>query len=378
MRGHLTKRSKNSWSIVLYLGRDPVTGKRRQKWVSVKGPKRNAEAKLGELLALAQTGGLPDSGRQTVAEYLRYWLDAHAAYSVRSNSLATYRRVIERDLIPALGFIRLDRLRASHIQAHYRFELSERGLSGSTVSLHHTVLNSALGRAVKSGLLAANPAKAADAPRVTKPDARALDHNQAKRLLGAATGTQDYVPVYLTMMTGLRRSELLGLQWSAVDLEHSTLSVVRAAQRIRGQGVVLYEPKTPHSRRRIDFGPGVSKMLRRHRAGQMERALAEGAPWTGGWHVVANREGGAFSPDRLSGNFTRLAASVGIRDVTFRNLRHTHATLLLADGVHPKIVQERLGHAKIATTLDTYSHVLPGLQREAALKLERTLSEMED
>ena len=182
-------------------------------------------------------------------------------------------------------------------------------------------------------------------------------------------------PVFiLAVHTGLRRSELLGLKWRYVDLEMASLSVTQVLHRNKGGRFIFERPKTQKGRRSVDLTPTSALMLRDHREAQQMAALLLGVTWSDDWLVFSNPEGSPFVPDNVSSSFRKIARRAGLNGVTLHQLRHTHATLLLRQGVHPKVVQERLGHSTISTTLDIYSHVTPSMQREAALKLQEALA----
>ncbi|TDA65526.1 MAG: site-specific integrase [Clostridia bacterium] len=197
--------------------------------------------------------------------------------------------------------------------------------------------------------------------------------NQVRKLLAATEGTPLYVIVYLAVNTGLRRGELLGLKWEDVDMGVGVAYIRRVLQKVGGHGYVFREPKTPKSRRSVALAPSVVEVLKKHRARQAEEKLLMGEDYNDLGLVLAQPDGSPINPSTLSGQFRRLAAKAGLHGLRFHDLRHTHATLTLKAGVHPKIVSERLGHSSVGITLDTYSHVLPGLQEEAARKLDEQL-----
>ena len=201
MRGHLVKRAKGSWSIVLDLGRDPSTGKRRQQWVSVKGTKKEAEAKLAELLHQQDTGGYVKPTRVTVGDFLYQWLRGYAETNVRPSTLYGYKKVVDRHLVPALGNIPLTQLGPQHIQTYYTDKLARGrldgrpgGLSATSVRGHHRILSEALSHAVKWGLVGRNVAKAVNPPRPRRPEPNVLDSDGATKLMDAARNTPYYGP----------------------------------------------------------------------------------------------------------------------------------------------------------------------------------------
>ena len=224
-------------------------------------------------------------------------------------------------------------------------------------------------------LLVRNPADAVEPPRPSRRELRALTPEQVRRLLSAADVTPHSALVRIAVLTGMRRGELLGLRWRDLDLDSGELHVQQTAQRITGRGVIFRQPKTRLSRRSIALSPEAVRVLRAHRRQQAEGRLLAGPAYHDRDLVFASGLGSAVEAGALARTWRAVVAAAGVGPVRFHDLRHAHATLMLQNGVHPKIVSERLGHASIAITLDTYSHVLPGLQAAAAAKLDALLEE---
>lgn len=380
MRGHIVKRYKNSYTIVLNMGKDPSTGKPRQQWVSVKGNKKEAEKRLAEILYQLDTGTYIKAGKTTVAEFLELWLRDYAAAHVRPRTLLRYQGIVRNHLIPSMGDIPLTQLQPSHVQACHSMALQGRKdgkegtLTAKSVLQHHRVLSEALSHAVKWGLVARNVAQAVDPPRSVNREMRTLDSHGVQRLLEVAQNTPYYALLHLDIYTGLRRSEILGLRWKDVSLPMATLSVVQVLHRLPGGVTVFLEPKTAKGRRAVSLSPNAVSSLRSHRAQQELLRAVMGGTLSEDDLVFSKADGSPLKPDTISQAFKDITRKAGLQDVRLHDLRHTHATLMLQQGVHPKIVQERLGHATIAVTLDTYSHVLPGLQEAAALRFDEGLA----
>ena len=380
-RGHIRQRGKGTWAVVVSLGRDPLTGKRRQRWETVKGTKRDAERRLTELLRQQDGGAVATPGRMTTGEFLRRWLQDYAATNVRPRTYVDYARIVSGSLIPALGRIPLTRLQPADIQRYHSMLLAtgrkngKGGVSARTVVSRHRVLSEALSHAVKWGLLLRNPAQAVDPPRAIAKAMLTLDAAGVHAILDAAAGTPYRTIVQLAVSTGLRRSELLGLTWRHVDLlERCEVQVVQVLHRLPGQGFVTAEPKSAKGRRSVALPPSAVIALREHRAEQEAVRAMLGGTLHDDDLVFSTPDGQPMLPDEITRRFTVLARAVGLSDVTFHSLRHTHATMMLQQGVHPKIVQERLGHSTISITLDTYSHVTPGLQEAAAARFDEALA----
>lgn len=373
MPGHLEKRSKSSWTIVIEAGRDPVTGKRKRIKVAFRGTKRQAEREMHRLLHELESGTYVEPSSMTVGEYLLWWLEHYARPSTAPRTFESYEMIVRRHLIPALGALALQKLQPVHIQAYYSQALQS--LSPRTVAYHHAVLHEALRHAVRWQLIRANPADAVKRPQYRRPAPVVLDDEGARSLLRAAKGHQDYALILTALFTGMRQGELLGLRWEDVDLEGGVIQIRQALQRVKGQGYVFREPKTEAGRRSVAISPQVVAVLRRLKKEQAAARLLLGPAYEDHGLVFCRPDGRPINATTLTKRFRRLAEAAGFPGLRFHDLRHTHATLLLARGVHPKIVQERLGHEDVTLTLNTYSHVLPGLQAEAAKKLDDALKD---
>ncbi|HUG46951.1 MAG TPA: tyrosine-type recombinase/integrase [Candidatus Limnocylindria bacterium] len=383
MPGTIKKRYAGSYTVIVDLGRDPGTGRRRQLWRSVKGTKKDAERLLVELLHDRDTGLERPVGRQTVGQYLERWLEDYVAPSLAPRTANDYRRVVRRVLIPALGSLELAALRPSHVQSLYSRLLREGradgtgGLSPRSVGIYHQVLHAALHHAVRWQLLPRNPADAVQRPSVPRRELLTLSPEQVSRLLAAADETPIGVLARMAVLTGMRRGELLGLRWRDLDLAAGLANIQQTAQRISGQGWVFRQPKTRLSRRSVALSPETVRMLSTHRKSQLEARLLAGSAYQDRDLVFATALGTPLEPGTIARTWYRVLTAAGVGHVRWHDLRHAHATLMLSAGVHPKVVSERLGHASVGITLDTYSHVLPGLQATAAAQLDTLLSPVE-
>jgi len=281
-------------------------------------------------------------------------------------------------LAPALGHHQLARLSPVHIQAYYSQALvsgrrhGEGGLSARTVLHHHRVLREALQQAVRWQLLARNPADAVEPPRPERREMKALDADDTRRLLAAAEDSRLYTPILLAVTTGMRRGEILGLLWQDVDLNAATATVCRSLQQVRGK-VSFKQPKTARSRRLVTLPALAVDALIRHKARQAEIRLQLGPAYDDHGLVVANPDGMPMSPGAFTHAFILLAKKAGRPRLRFHDLRHGHASQLGRLNVPVKVISERLGHSSVAITLDLYSHVLPGMQEDAARKIDAAL-----
>ena len=365
MKGHIRKRGERSWSIVLDWGFHPGTGKRKQRWISVKGAKRDAERRLRQVLSEMDGGVYVDPSRFSVSEYLDQWMRDYVPTAVSPRTAAGYRTIVNR-LKGGLGRVRLLGLKPLQVQGFYSDLLAE-GFARQTVMHHHRVFHNALAGAVRWGLLHGNVLDRVTPPRVNRPELRILTHPEVVSLLREASGTDSHVPIRLALFTGLRRSEICGLMWPDADLETRTLTVVRALVPVRGEPFRLAEPKSRGSRRTVSFGGSTADLLAEHRERLVERGF-------GDEQVCERPEGGRRMPDALSRGYCRIARRCGITGVRFHDLRHTHASVLLAGGVPVNVVRARMGHESVKTTVDTYGHLIPGSDALAGDFLEEKWS----
>jgi integrase len=351
---------------------------------TVEGPKRRyvsgktrgeVRQKLTKAMADRDGGLIFDDENTSVGEFLDKWLSDCVRDSVRQSTFDRDSYLIRVHVKPTLGRIKLSKLSPVHIQGFYRDRL-DAGLSASTVNKMHTVLHKALSQAMRWSLIPRNPTEAVKAPRPAPQEMRPLSPEEARKFLEAARGDRLEALYILAITTGMRRGELLGLKWSDVDLENASVSIRRTLTRIdNGKRVVLGDVKTKKSRRTIRLTPQAVEALREHLRRQMEDIERLGDLYKDQGIVFTTNTGGPINPSNLrQRSLTPLLKRAGLPHIRFHDLRHTCATLLLSKNVHPKFVQELLGHATIAITLDTYSHVLPGMGDQTAHAMQDALS----
>jgi len=343
-------------------------GKRRQAKRSFDTKKR-AQAALTELLAAHQTGTFVAPNRLTIAEYMEPWLDGLTNQGRKATTLRGYRGSMELHVVPTLGSMPLQELRATDLDALYASLLRSK-LSMTSVHHVHAVVSKMLHDAERKGLVTRNVARLANAPSLTTarargPEMRVWSPAELSTFLGRIEGNRNEALFRLLAMTGLRRSEAVGLRWSDVQLDRQRLTVNQAATVVNGDEVVDV-PKTRRSRRVIDLDAETVALLQRHRSQQRELFLRLGATATASNRVFTNEIGDPIRPGSIGQAFGRLVESAGVPRIRLHDLRHTHASHLLMAGVNVKVVSERLGHASVSFTLDTYAHVMPGQQAEAA------------
>jgi integrase len=343
-------------------------GRRRQAKRSFR-TKKEAQAALTELLAAHQAGTFVAPNRVSLREFVEPWLAGLANQGRKPTTLRGYRTAIEAHVLPRLGNIALQEIRASDLDAMYA-ELLRSGLSMSTVHHVHAATNKLLNDAERKGWVTRNVARLANAPSMTTARARAPEMKvwspaELTSFLTAIEGNRNEALFRLMAMTGMRRSEVVGLRWQDVDLGRHHLTVNQAATVVDGTEVID-TPKSRRSRRVIDLDADTTALLQRHRARQREMFLRLGVSAAASDRVFTNEIGDPIRPDSIGQAFSRLVGPAGVPRIRLHDLRHTHASHLLLAGVNVKVVSDRLGHASVSFTLDTYAHVMPGQQAHAA------------
>jgi integrase len=370
-RGSIVRRG-DAFRIAVELPPNAVTGKRRQRWETFHGTKREAEKRLTELLSLADQRRLGINPRTTLREFLTSWLENEASQRA-PKTYARYKQLVENQVAPALGNVRLGQLGASQIVGLDK-TLRDRHYAAQTRKHVFRLLHVALAYAVALRVLSAHPMDGLKAPSVPKSEMRTFTVAQAKAFLDATTaeGPKWHAFFLIAITTGLRQSELRGLRWQDVDLDHGMLRVQQSIMRVHGIGRVTKGAKNDGSRRAVALDQVAREALVAHRAAQ--RPLYRLGPiWQELDLVFPSEVGTPLEDKRIHRVFTRACAAAEVPRIRPYDLRHSCASFLLAAGVHPKVVAERLGHSSVNLTLNTYSHLLPGLQQEAADTLGKLL-----
>jgi len=313
------------------------------------------------------------SSRQTLGEYLEYWLEHVQRLSVKLSTYVQNRIVLKCHILPTLGNIPIQKLAVRDVQQFYSKLLVT--LSAGRVRNVHAILHKALKNAVRENLLRENVCDRVTLPRRNTPERRSLTQDQAQKLVEAAKESKFEALLIVALTTGLRHGELRALTWHDVDLEKGEVHVRRSVLALEGHGNVESEPKTRGSRRTVALHAFVIDVLKNHRLALLEVRLKIGSGWVDRDLVFPNRIGDYFNKGTLYSNFHKLLAQAGLPRMRIHDLRHSTATLLLAMGVNIRVVQEVLGHSNISTTLGTYGHVLPGMQEDAMKKWGNVLEE---
>ena len=362
--GSMYKRKDGFWVAALML-----QGHRLVKYFKTQ---REARDWLQETRVQVQNGLTLAAAQITVASFLRKWLTNYQD-SIRPKTYQQYRQIINQYLVPGIGTVKLKDLRPDQIQTFYT-QQSREGKSLRTILLIHSVLHRSLNQALRWGLVGRNPAQAVNRPRLRKKEMHTLDENQVRILLETARGSRWEMLFWMAVTTGLREGELLGLKWSDLDWVTRRLSVQRQLQRLKDRGLVFSSPKSQAGERAVLLSMDTIKRLRGHHVVQYYEKLFAENRWQENDLIFPSTVGTPLDPRNLIRNFKAILRQAELPDIRFHDLRHTAATLMLQQGIHPKVVQERLGHADIALTLNTYSHVLPDIQEEAVQKMDRVLA----
>ncbi|POB09495.1 tyrosine-type recombinase/integrase [Sulfobacillus sp. hq2] len=373
MAGQIISRGDRTWLIRIFIGRDPKTGKRKYLNKTVHGTKKEAQQELNALLRDQDTGTLVTTQRITLNEYLDQWLEAAAKPRLRPQTSEDYKAILNRYVRQPLGYRRLSTIQPLDLQKLYS-EMLERGLSPRTIRYTHVILSSALKQAVRWQMLSQNPADKVSVPKQQRREMHALNPEETKRFLSAAESSRWLTLFQFALVTGMRPEEYFGLRWEDIDWHNGRVQVKRVLVRPKGGGWRFDEPKTKKGRS-IPIPQTLVASLKTLKVEQAKQRLSLGERWKDHGLVFTAENGEPIHHSNFTArHFKPILKAAGLAEnIRLYDLRHTCATLLLVAGENPKVVSERLGHASITLTLDTYSHVLPTLQQQATSKLESLL-----
>jgi integrase len=367
--GTISRRKDGRWEGRYYV---PTEDGPKRKVVYGK-TRAEVSEKLTKALSDRANGIVYDNENITIGEYLDVWLKGSVYGSVRQSTYDRDTNLVNNHIKPVLGSLKLKKLNSAHVQNFYRNRL-DTGLSASTVRKIHDILRRGLAQAVDWHLTQRNVADVVKPPRPVPKEIVALSTDETRRLLDAAAEDRLEALYVLAVHTGMRQGEMLALRWQDVDIENAVLSVRRTLTR-RGGKVAFGEPKTKKSRRSIRLTLQAVDALRAHLERQLRDMEILGDHYQDQGLIFTTDTGAPINPSNLrQRSFTPLLKRAGLPHMRFHDLRHTCATLLLSRGVHPKFVQELLGHATIAITLDTYSHVIPSMGDATAKAMEDALA----
>jgi integrase len=381
MKGHVRERGKGNWYAVID-ARDPKTGKRKRKWHSIEAKgKREAQIECATLIAAIKAETYIEPDKTTLAQFLERWLENTKA-NVAPRTHERYAEIVRKNIVPLIGTALLSKLKPAHISEAYAKALSEGrrdgtgGLSPQSVLHLHRLLKLALKRAVRWEMLHRNPTDAVEPPKVEKRRMVTYDMQQTAALLEALKGQRIYIPALLAVLCGLRRGEIAALRWRNVDLEKCSLAVVESVEQMNGS-VRLKETKSGRVRT-VALPLTVRDELKAHRLTQAQQMLKLGVRIGDDSFVCTLEDGSPMQPTFITHEWVRAIKATALPRYRFHDLRHAHGTHMLASGTHIKVASERLGHSKVGITLDLYSHVLPGMQEDAAAKIDAAFRAAQD
>ncbi len=373
--GNVQKRKRKNgyaWEITLEMPPDPVTKKRNRTTKTVKGTKKEAEQVLRKLIAEAEKGYHVTNNKITILEWVQTWLDVYIEPNVSPTTLSRYQGMIKRYINPLLGSMQVQQLTTLAVQSWVNglkvSPASGKEMSAATIKHTYHVLKGAMDKAVLAGIIPRSPCQGVMLPKGEKKAPVIYDEQQIQQLVKAAKGSEMELPIDMELCLGLRRGELLGLQWGDVDWKKGQIHIIRTRVVVNGKSVVK-DPKTATSKRMIDVPTRLMEKLKKHqRTCQMNR-LRMGEDYTATDFIIVHPDGKPIYPEYLSQMLTKLQKKYDLPQCRFHDLRHLCASIMLMQGVNVKVAQERLGHKDISTTLNIYSHVLPSSAREAAEKI---------
>lgn len=398
MAGSLEKRGKNSWRLVVSCGMGPdrkqikktkkvtVTTACEQKTcrgcvkINRCHARKEAEKLLAEFVVEIEKGLYIEPSKLTFKDFVEKWIQDYAESNLDPKTLHRYKEILDSRILPAMGHLRLDQIKPMHLVEFYknlqedgiRRDGKPGGLSPKTILQHHRIISSILNDAVQWQIIKENPAARVKPPRVRKKKTECYDKEQTMALLAALDGEplKYKAMVMLAIATGLRRGELLGMEWQDVDFENNTIDIHKASQYIPGKGVFVKSPKTEESNRLITVPASVMVLLKEYKKQQAEKKLKAGSLWKGSDRLFTTWDGRPMHPDTITKWFPKFLERHNLPHIRFHDLRHLNATLLIAEGVPLKNVSKRLGHSNISTTADLYAHALRSVDQEAADKLD--------
>jgi integrase len=376
MSGHIRRRGERSWELKFDLGTDPLTGKRTIRYQSFKGTKKEAQAKLTELLSEYHRGALVDASKETLSEFMSRWDTDWASHNVSLKTAERYRQLIVNQIRPHLGTMPVQRVKPVHLNSLYATLLKSGGIDGGalaalTVGHVHRLLRRMLGHAAQWGVIASNPAALVGPPRVAQTEIEIIREDEIKIVLNALRNRD--LPLYtiatVALATGMRRGELVALRWKDIDLDGGKLRVEQSLEQTRA-GLRFKSPKTKHGRRTITIPPAVVSDLRAHWKAMQEQRLALGLGRSAPNDLVFTMwDGSPRKPNALTNDWLRASAIIG-RRINLHALRHTHASSLIAAGIDILTISRRLGHANPKITLSVYGHLYGNTDDKAAQAVE--------
>ena len=370
--GSIRERKHKVWQITIELPKDPITGKRNRRYRTVEGSKKEAERAMHEFITELEKGYYVANSNISITEWVQTWLEVYIIPNVSPTTLSRYQGMIKRYINPVIGHIPVQQLTTLAVQSWVNglkiSPSSGKEMSAATIKHAYHVLKGAMDKAVLAGIIYRSPCTGIMLPKGQKKQAVIYDEKQIRQLLDAASGTDMELVIDMELCLGVRRGELLGLEWGDIDWEHNQVKIIRNRVVVDGKSVVK-EPKTATSVRTLDVLLPLMQKLRKHKMQCLSNKLRLGQAYTVTDYIIVHPDGKPIYPEYLSQMLTKLQDKANLPKCRFHDLRHLCASIMLLQGVNVKVAQERLGHKDIATTMNIYSHVLPSSAKEAAEKI---------
>ena len=392
MAGSIEKRGKNSYRLTVSEGFD-LNGKPMIHRKTVHGNKKDAEVELAKFVTEVQNGLVIDGKSLKFSEFTEIWKRDYGSKELAPSTYKRYCRMLETRLLPYFGHFYINKIKPTDIMKFYDLlekdtqlvrkngnngSKTKKPLSGKTILEHHRLLRAMLHKAVYWQLIVANPAERVQPPKARKPKRRSYDDEQTKILLESlellsSEDTKYKVAIILTVFTGVRLGELMGLEWTDVDFKNGIISINRSSQYLSDMGVFTKVPKTESSIREIAMPEFIISLLEEYKLWYEEQKLIYGELWTNSDRLFVQADGKPMHPSTISKWFVKYVGQIGLPVINFHGLRHTNASLLVAQNIDIAVISARLGHAQISTTLDFYVHPLLSHNRKAGYALENLL-----
>ena len=392
MAGSIEKRGKNSYRLTVSEGFD-LNGKPMIHRKTVHGTKKDAEVELAKFVTEVQNGLVIDGKSLKFSEFTEIWKRDYGSKELAPSTYKRYCRMLETRLLPYFGHFYINKIKPTDIMKFYDLlekdtqlvrkkgnngSKTKKPLSGKTILEHHRLLRAMLHKAVYWQLIVTNPAERVQPPKARKPKRRSYDDEQTKILLENLEllpneDTKYKVAIILTVFTGVRLGELMGLEWQDVDFKNGIISINRSSQYLSDMGVFTKVPKTESSIREIAIPEFIISLLEEYKLWYEEQKSIYGELWTNSDRLFVQADGKPMHPSTISKWFVKYVGQIGLPVINFHGLRHTNASLLVAQNIDIAVISARLGHAQISTTLDFYVHPLLSHNRKAGYALENLL-----
>uniref|UniRef100_A0A7U4DLV7 Integrase family protein n=1 Tax=Geobacillus sp. (strain Y4.1MC1) TaxID=581103 RepID=A0A7U4DLV7_GEOS0 len=368
----LIKEKKKGFYFRIDVGKDPVTGKRKQASFGPFRTKTEAKKELLKIKAQVDDGSYFKESTEDFPMFMERWFNTSYKRTVEITTAKSREYVIRNHIMKYFQHKKINEITTFDIDSFYVDKL-DNGYSGAYIRQMHNLLNQAFDQAVKWSLVKVNPVKNAKPPKVKSEEKITWTVDEVNRFLNLIKNSSMEIPYLLAIFTGMRRGEVLGLKWDDVDFENKKIRIKRSLCFVSGKGLIFKEPKTKKSKRQISISQHVVNILKKHKQKQEFQKEKLGTQYQDNNLIVCTDDGKPLDPRNLLRQFYRLIEEANVPRISFHDLRHTHATILMQQGENPKVVSERLGHSRVGITLDLYSHVSDDLQEQAAEKFENAL-----